>query len=403
MTSNHLKKLVIFHVFVLIGSLIVTTVGIRIVQDQYRSEYIYAKKQLLLNVIEVEEINDDNIIEIVTSYEYDPEKVEAMLAAMNFETVEEFRNFVQLNDTNKLMSTMSYFIIVMINLILFVFTMYKYLRDRHRLLEITKYLVSVQNNDFSMEIKEYDDSPIALIKNEIFKITNKLQTLNEYSIFEKKNLEKTLSDISHQLKTPLTSLFIINSVLEDTTDENLKKEYLKKNQQQLEKIEWLVQSLLRMSQIDSGTIIFQKEDLKVLDLIEAASSDHLIPMELKDIHLDINCDSSLQLSGDKRWTVEALSNIIKNAIEHTPVGGKIKISAFANSFRTAIVVEDNGVGIAESEIGNIFKRFYRKKKDGEGIGIGLNLSKMIMTSQNGDIRVSSTLNVGTEFTFIFNK
>lgn len=393
----------IFHVFVLIGSLIVTTVGIRIVQDQYRSEYIYAKKQLLLNVIEVEEINDDNIIEIVTSYEYDPEKVEAMLAAMNFETVEEFRNFVQLNDTNKLMSTMSYFIIVMINLILFVFTMYKYLRDRHRLLEITKYLVSVQNNDFSMEIKEYDDSPIALIKNEIFKITNKLQTLNEYSIFEKKNLEKTLSDISHQLKTPLTSLFIINSVLEDTTDENLKKEYLKKNQQQLEKIEWLVQSLLRMSQIDSGTIIFQKEDLKVLDLIEAASSDHLIPMELKDIHLDINCDSSLQLSGDKRWTVEALSNIIKNAIEHTPVGGKIKISAFANSFRTAIVVEDNGVGIAESEIGNIFKRFYRKKKDGEGIGIGLNLSKMIMTSQNGDIRVSSTLNVGTEFTFIFNK
>lgn len=403
MTSNHLKKLVIFHVFVLIGSLIVTTVGIRIVQDQYRSEYIYAKKQLLLNVIEVEEINDDNIIEIVTSYEYDPEKVEAMLAAMNFETVEEFRNFVQLNDTNKLMSTMSYFIIVMINLILFVFTMYKYLRDRHRLLEITKYLVSVQNNDFSMEIKEYDDSPIALIKNEIFKITNKLQTLNEYSIFEKKNLEKTLSDISHQLKTPLTSLFIINSVLEDTTDENLKKEYLKKNQQQLEKIEWLVQSLLRMSQIDSGTIIFQKEDLKVLDLIEAASSDHLIPMELKDIHLDINCDSSLQLSGDKRWTVEALSNIIKNAIEHTPVGGKIKISAFANSFRTAIVVADNGVGIAESEIGNIFKRFYRKKKDGEGIGIGLNLSKMIMTSQNGDIRVSSTLNVGTEFTFIFNK
>ncbi|NLC33851.1 MAG: HAMP domain-containing histidine kinase [Erysipelothrix sp.] len=403
MTSNHLKKLVIFHVFVLIGSLIVTNVGIRIVQDQYRSEYIYAKKQLLLNVIEVEEINDDNIIEIVTSYEYDPEKVEAMLAAMNFETVEEFRNFVQLNDTNKLMSTMSYFIIVMINLILFVFTMYKYLRDRHRLLEITKYLVSVQNNDFSMEIKEYDDSPIALIKNEIFKITNKLQTLNEYSIFEKKNLEKTLSDISHQLKTPLTSLFIINSVLEDTTDENLKKEYLKKNQQQLEKIEWLVQSLLRMSQIDSGTIIFQKEDLKVLDLIEAASSDHLIPMELKDIHLDINCDSSLQLSGDKRWTVEALSNIIKNAIEHTPVGGKIKISAFANSFRTAIVVEDNGVGIAESEIGNIFKRFYRKKKDGEGIGIGLNLSKMIMTSQNGDIRVSSTLNVGTEFTFIFNK
>ena len=393
----------IFHVFVLIGSLIVTTVGIRIVQDQYRSEYIYAKKQLLLNVIEVEEINDDNIIEIVTSYEYDPEKVEAMLAAMNFETVEEFRNFVQLNDTNKLMSTMSYFIIVMINLILFVFTMYKYLRDRHRLLEITKYLVSVQNNDFSMEIKEYDDSPIALIKNEIFKITNKLQTLNEYSIFEKKNLEKTLSDISHQLKTPLTSLFIINSVLEDTTDENLKKEYLKKNQQQLEKIEWLVQSLLRMSQIDSGTIIFQKEDLKVLDLIEAASSDHLIPMELKDIHLDINCDSSLQLSGDKRWTVEALSNIIKNAIEHTPVGGKIKISAFANSFRTAIVVADNGVGIAESEIGNIFKRFYRKKKDGEGIGIGLNLSKMIMTSQNGDIRVSSTLNVGTEFTFIFNK
>lgn len=267
------------------------------------------------------------------------------------------------------------------------------------------YINEVLNDRYNFNIKEYEEGMFSTIENDVYKITNKLKEQSEILSKDKKYLEEVLSDISHQLKTPLTSMYMINNLLYDENlDKDLKKEFLHKNQLQLERIEWLVTSLLKLSKLESGTIKLKTEETYVEPLLEKALEPLRIPLELKEQNLIINGNKNIKVIVDKNWTTEALLNIIKNAHEHTYKSGTIKIEYKDNPLYIEILIKDNGEGIDESDINHIFERFYKGKGNNkDSIGIGLNMAKKIIEKQNGDISVTSKKNVGTTFSIKFYK
>ncbi|UPA29458.1 HAMP domain-containing histidine kinase [Terrisporobacter glycolicus] len=248
------------------------------------------------------------------------------------------------------------------------------------------------------------DGQIGLLKTELIKMTNilkeKVELLNNEKIF----LNNTISDISHQLKTPMTSLVILNDLMYEDLPQETKIEFLDKIKSQLNRMEWLVKSMLKLSKVEAKVIDFEKKEVKIKELIKRSVAPSLIPMEIKNIELSISGDDNTSYIGDINWSSEAFVNIIKNCIEHTPQGGKINISYDENPIYCEVVIKDSGEGIDKKDLPHIFKRFYKGKASKEdSVGIGLAMSKSIIESQNGDIYVNSEKNQGTEFHIIFHK
>ncbi len=285
-------------------------------------------------------------------------------------------------------------------LVLFIIN-FIYIRNIYKKIgKIDKYMNNILNDDYSIDIKDYCEGDISNLKNDIYKMTIKLKEQSELLIKEKKYLEETLQDISHQIKTPLTSMYMINDILSNEKDDNIKKEFLIKNKNQIERIEWLVTSLLKLSRLESGTVKLKKEKINLKELIDKAIEPINVLLELKNIKLTKDI-LDINLNVDINWTVEALLNIIKNACEHTK--DKIDIVGSTNPLYTEIKIIDNGVGISKKDIKHIFERFYKGNHNKESIGIGLNMSKKIINLQNGLIEVSSKEGVGSTFIIKFYK
>lgn len=263
-----------------------------------------------------------------------------------------------------------------------------------KIAKIDKYMNNILNDDYSINIKDYCEGDISNLKNDIYKMTIKLKEQSELLIKEKKYLEETLQDISHQIKTPLTSMYMINDILTNEKDENIKKEFLIKNKNQIERIEWLVTSLLKLSRLESGTVKLKKEKINLKELIDKSIEPINVLLELRNIKLTKNV-IDVNLVVDINWTVEALLNVIKNACEHTV--DKIEIVGSTNPLYTEIKIIDNGIGISKKDIKHIFERFYKGNHNKESIGIGLNMSKKIINLQNGLIEVESKEGVGSTF------
>ncbi|MCR8843579.1 HAMP domain-containing histidine kinase [Paenibacillus sp. SC116] len=283
----------------------------------------------------------------------------------------------------------------------FLFTLKRY-RDIKKL---SDYLASVYSGQPTMDIRDNTEGELSILKNDIYKVT---LTLSELSVHLKKDklyLAETLSNISHQLKTPLTSMFVMADLLNDPSLPREKREQFVGNiLNQLKRIEWLVTSLLKLSKIDVQSVTFKKELVSVKKLVDRALEPLLIPMELKDQQLTISCDHNLKVTVDENWTVEAILNVIKNGIEHTPAGGSITIACEETPLYTQMIITDSGKGIAPEDAPYIFERFYKGKNAGpDSIGIGLAMSKSILQSQSADIFMESELGVGTTFTIKFFK
>ena len=277
-------------------------------------------------------------------------------------------------------------------------------KENKKIKQIDKYILDILNNKDTFDIRDYNEDSLSKLKNDIYKITMLLKEEKEKTLNEKKNLEIILSDISHQIKTPLTSMYVINDLLlNNELDTKKKKEFLNKNRIQLERIEWLVTSLLKISRLDSGTIKLKCEKIKIKDLIEKSVEPLKIPIELKKQELIINIDKKLEINVDINWTIEALINILKNSHEHTKQNGIIEISVFDNPIYTEINIKDNGEGIDYDKINHIFERFYKGNDTKESIGIGLNMAKTIIEKENGTIEVESKKNKYTCFKIKFYK
>lgn len=274
-----------------------------------------------------------------------------------------------------------------------------------KLKQMNQYIRDVLNDKITFHLEDFEEGTFSLLQNDVYKITNKLREQNENMIKDKKYLEETLSDISHQLKTPLTSMYMINNLLEeDHLDAKTKKEFLHKNELQLERIEWLVTSLLKLSRLESGMIQLKKEEVYVKDLIKSALEPLKIPIEVKMQKTIFKGNLKTKVCCDFNWTKEALVNIIKNAHEHTSEKGMLEFVWQDNPLYVAIIITDTGEGIAPDDLKHIFERFYKGKSSSkDSIGIGLNMAKQIIDRQQGDISVRSIVGQGTEFTIKFYK
>lgn len=283
-------------------------------------------------------------------------------------------------------------IIIYIIFMFFIIILYLlYIKNQNKKIkQIDKYIKDILNNKDTFDIRDYSEDSLSKLKNDIYKITILLKEEKENTLKEKKNLEIILSDISHQIKTPLTSMYVINDLLlDDNLNKQKRKEFLNKNKTQLERIEWLVTSLLKISRLDSGTVKLKKEKVKINELIEKVIEPLKIPIELKCQNLIVD-NLDIDINIDLNWTVEALINILKNAHEHTLKKGTIQIRLKDNPIYTEIDIIDNGEGISKNNINHIFERFYKGSNNKESIGIGLNMAKTIIEKENGTIEVESS-------------
>ena len=217
-------------------------------------------------------------------------------------------------------------------------------------------------------------------------------------------LKDTISDISHQLKTPLAALHMYTEIIaEEPGHKEIVERFSEKTMQSLERIEQLVQALLKVSRIDAGSIVFHKEWHSALALIESAAADLSVRAQKEGKKLSMEGDPAQMLLCDGSWTREAVANLIKNALDHTDEGGVVTVSWECSPAVFRMTVSDDGCGIAEEDIYHVFKRFYRSKRDGgrQGIGLGLPLAKSIVEGQDGILSVSSTPGEGTVFTITF--
>src|SRR5688572_6170587 len=263
---------------------------------------------------------------------------------------------------------------------------------------LSAYLRQIEAGNYSLDVRDNGEGSFSLLKNDLYKVTVRLREQAELLQKDKTALSNLIADISHQIKTPLTSMGVLADLLAEDPPEEDRRAFAERLRAQLGRIQWLVAALLKLARLDAGTASFKSEPVDVRRLIERALEPLQIPLEIKKQRLVIHGGKGASFTGDLNWSAEALTNVVKNCIEHTPEGGTIEISYGANALYAEIIVSDDGGGIASRDLPNIFNRFYRGEKTGENnVGIGLALAKAILTAQGGDISVRSQPGVGTSF------
>lgn len=298
------------------------------------------------------------------------------------------------------------FIIIDINtLILFILILsiifFKYNHSESKKInEITKYIEEINRGNYKLNIEENTEDELSILKNELYKITIMLKEVAENSQKDKTTLKDSLLDISHQIKTPITSILIMldNILSDENMPEDIKKDFIKDIKREIINIKFLVESILKLSKIDSNSIKFIKKEVFIKDIINEAVKNVSMLSELKNIEIIVSGDDSIKTICDLKWQVEAITNILKNCIEHSYENRKIYINYNQNNMYTELKIEDNGTGIDAKDLPHIFERFYKgKNSSSDSVGIGLALSKSIIESNNGYIQVDSKLNKGTTF------
>ncbi|MEG2799116.1 MAG: HAMP domain-containing sensor histidine kinase [Erysipelotrichaceae bacterium] len=273
-----------------------------------------------------------------------------------------------------------------------------------KILDMDYYLRKILANDYDLDLLGNEEGVLSILSNDIYKVTVMLKENNLILKEDKEKLGNDLADISHQLKTPLTSMSMMCDLLsQEELGEEQRIKFLKNIRSQLQRIEWLVTSLLKMSKLQIGTVHFLKESMNAFDLLDKASESLLLMLDLKDQTLIVNGDQAY-LNVDRNWTSEALLNILKNCVEHTQDGGFITCNVMDTPMYIQIKISDNGSGIASVDLPHIFERFYRgKNSSSDSVGIGLAMSYEIITSQQGTLWVESKEQQGTTFTIRFFK
>lgn len=272
-----------------------------------------------------------------------------------------------------------------------------------RISMLSQSIDKILHGDQNISFENYTEGELGILQSELSKMTVHLREQQQRLLDDKIYLSDSIADISHQIRTPLTSINLIVSFLSepDISDERrlvLTRELFSL----LSRIDWLITTLLKISKFEAGTVQFKDESLSLRELIQKASSPVLVPIELRSQELAVTAEGSFH--GDIAWTCEAIGNIIKNCMEHTPEGGRITVDAKDTALYSEIVITDNGSGIDKEDLPHIFERFYKGKNSGDAsFGIGLALARMIVTSQNGTLKAENGSDCGAVFTMRFYK
>ena len=266
--------------------------------------------------------------------------------------------------------------------------------------ELVSYITKVQDYSSLPEMQKISEGSIGILQSEIYKVITILREQYESEYNQKKYISDMISDISHQFKTPITAISLMNELLmsEEVSDEQ-RLEYAGKIDAQVNKMTWLLKNLLTLSQLEAGVLEMKVESADLKELIMDLSEPLLFMADIAQVEDGCSIPSGIIVDVDVHWFKEALSNIIKNCIEHTNSGGRVRISAEQNNLRTTIVIEDNGKGIKKEHLPHIFERFYKADNVSyDSVGIGLAMARQIIRIHDGNIEVESEVDKGTKFT-----
>ena len=372
-----------------------------------KNKVVENNQALIGNIISENPNMESNIVSIITqgNSKENLELGKEILEKYNYDNRISLRNEPIITSSIKSLFNLNALLIFVIFVMIFALVIYYLKKIYNDIKDMTDYVYnSSEGRNFEMNNKN-QEGQIGLLKTELLKMTTvlkeKVELLNKEKIF----LNDTISDISHQLRTPMTSLIILNDLMYEDIPKETKIEFLDKIKSQLKRMEWLIKSMLKLSKLEAKVIDFKNEKVNINELIKRSLQPNLIPIELKNIDLSINGDKNIYYIGDINWSTEALVNVIKNCVEHTPKGGKLQINYDQNPLYSEIVIKDSGEGIDKNDLPNIFKRFYKGKSSTkeDSVGIGLAMAKYIIESQNGDIYVKSEKNKGAEFHIILHK
>lgn len=346
-------------------------------------------------------INDEEIIHILDSTDKISEGKELL---KKYGIEEDAYSVISMQNQEKEIIITNRIILITANL-LFVLTFIVYLKYRQVKIEkLTKYIQKLSNKDYSLDIEENSEGELNSLKNELYKITVMLKETAEIAVASKEALSKSVSDISHQLKTPLTSILILLDNLNESEnmDNDTRKDFLREISKQIKDMNFLVIALLQLSRLDAGVVEFLNEEINLSIMINEIKNNLEIMSEVKNVELDIKGKKDVYINGDYNWNKEAIQNIVKNAIEHA--SSKVTIDITENDVYCKLEITDDGGGINEDDIKHIFERFYKASNSSENsIGIGLSLAKEIIEKQNGYITVESKIGMGSKFIIKYMK
>ena len=342
-------------------------------------------------------IDTKKIIQILNSNEYKVGEEELKKYGIN---IEEVNSIVDVKKQMKTNIILNIILIVSFNA-LYMAIIFIYLKQRDKKInQITQYINEIKNRKYDLDINENSEDELSNLKNELYKITIMLKEESEISRQDKENIKMSVEDISHQLKTPLTSIMIMLDNLKDNPnmDEDTKQRFIFEISKQVDWINWLVISILKLSRLEANVVKFSDNKINVKKFIDEIIDNLEIPIEIKNQKIIIEGNEDASFIGDYKWQQEAITNIIKNAIEHNKENGKITIKYEENVLFTKITIIDEGQGIAKEDLKHIFERFYKAQNSSDNsVGIGLSLAKNIIEKNNGMINCKSEIGKGTEF------
>ena len=278
-----------------------------------------------------------------------------------------------------------------------------YIRYNHKkendIKDIIKCIEQINKKNYELQIDSISEDELSILKNEIYKTTIMLKESAENSNKDKMNLKKSLEDISHQLKTPLTSILVmLDNIIEDPDmDINIRNDFVRDIKRNVVNINFLVQALLKLSKFDANTVHFIKQENDLKTIIKESIKNVSPLCDLRNINIEFNAKEKSKIECDAKWQIEAITNIIKNAIDHSKNNSTVTINLSNNNVYSKIEIIDKGEGISKKDISHIFERFYKgENATSDSIGIGLALAKTIIEEDNGNISIESNKN-GTKF------
>lgn len=283
-----------------------------------------------------------------------------------------------------------------------------------RIARMAEQVDAVLHGERDVSFERMREGELAVLASELDKMRSRLELANEDLLREKNALADALADVSHQVKTPLTSLSLMTSLtrgalVADGTHPG-EVERLRTMERLEGRVEWLVSSLLKLARIDAGVVSFSRGRVDADELVARAAEPLAVAFDLADVELAREVQPGAGFTGDLAWTAEALENVLKNCLEHTPAGGRVSVSATEDALAFRLRVEDTGPGIAEDDLPHVFERFWRGGEQGAGsevdpggVGIGLALAKSLVTAQGGQVRASNAPGGGARFDLVFFK
>lgn len=269
--------------------------------------------------------------------------------------------------------------------------------------DLNDYLSLVCKGIYDMNIDDNTEGELSILKNNLYKVITLLQSQNEYLKNDKLYLADSIADISHQLKTPLTSMMVMCELLENEENPDKRQEFVAVINNQLSKMKWLITNILKISKLDADATEFKRQEVSISKVLDDSLKSFVLTAELKNVTIQ-NGANDFVFNGDESWTVEAVSNIVKNCLEHTNDGGKIIIASGSTNLYNKLTISDNGCGIAKEDLPHIFERFYHGKNSSkESVGIGLALAKTVFEKENASVSVESKQGIGSVFEIRFYK